>query len=128
MPTRAENGPATEKTRTKLITKAKSSPIQSANQHGTGYSISEEPEEECEDANSNPRCPYITEIHQSQEDMRIVKTALVGEDLQGGLVKRVSDIEGKLKRRWTPKDWGALLTGVAALILALVAYWNSLPH
>ncbi len=60
--------------------------------------------------------------------MRIVKTALVGEDLQGGLVKRVSDIESKLKRRWSPKDWGALLTGISALLLALAAYWNSLPH
>ncbi len=79
---------------------------------------------ECKDGD----CPYEARIDQSAEDIKIIKNALVGPDLQSGLVKRVTDIENRLKHRWAPKDWGALLTGIAAIIMAAAAYWNSLPH
>jgi hypothetical protein len=55
-----------------------------------------------------------------------MKRALVGDDLQGGLVKRMTDVEAQLKevkaavkRRWNLKDTGTLLLGVAALLTAL---------
>ncbi|MDD4979570.1 MAG: hypothetical protein PHI29_13170 [Gallionella sp.] len=55
-----------------------------------------------------------------------MKRALVGDDLQGGLVKRMTDVEAEIKevkaavkRRWNFKDTGTLLLGVAALITAI---------
>ncbi len=89
----------------------------------------EEEEEEkdvCPDADSNPRCPYVVQMKQSTTDIAIIKTALVGDDFQGGLIKRVGDIESNLKKRWTAKDWGSFFVGLGALITALAAYLNSL--
>ena len=83
-------------------------------------------EEECPDADSNPRCPYVVQMKQSTTDIAIIKTALVGDDFQGGLIKRVGDIESNLKKRWTAKDWGSFFVGLGALITALAAYLNSL--
>jgi hypothetical protein len=84
----------------------------------------------CAVANSNPHCPYIMMIKEARaaaaenkEDMQVLKTALVGTDLQGGIVKRLLTIEERLKHRWSLKDWGALFLGVAALITALAAWW-----
>jgi hypothetical protein len=76
------------------------------------------------------------EIKQQKEDIVIIKNALVGADLQSGLVKRMSDVENVLKnlpkapatkKRWSPKEYGALLAGIAAIITAAAAYLNSLP-
>ncbi len=58
---------------------------------------------------------------ENKEDMEVLKVALVGSDLQGGIVKRLSAIEDQLKHRWSLKDWGSLLLGIAALITALAA-------
>ena len=85
-------------------------------------------EEDCEDANSNPKCPYVVQMKKQEEDIAIIRTALVGIDLQGGLVKRVFDMENRMKRRWSAKDWGTLLMGIAALLTALAAYLNSFVH
>jgi hypothetical protein len=79
---------------------------------------------ECKDCD----CPYGAKIEQQNDDIRIIKNALVGPDLQSGLVKRVTDMESRLKNRWTPKDWGALCVGIAALVTAAITYWNSIPH
>jgi hypothetical protein len=54
-------------------------------------------DEICENANKNPVCPYVTDIRASKEDRLLIKRALVGDDLQGGLVKRMSDVESELK-------------------------------
>ncbi len=85
-----------------------------------------ENEEICENANKNPVCPYVTDIRASREDRALMKRALVGDDLQGGLVKRMTDVEAEIKevkaavkRRWNFKDTGTLLLGVAALITAI---------
>jgi len=92
----------------------------------------------CEHADSNPKCPYVVQMKQQKEDIEIIKNALVGDDMQSGIVKRVSDIENALKvqkaettnkkRAWSPKEWGTLLAGIAALLTALAAYLNSIPH
>ena len=60
---------------------------------------------------------------ENKEDMQVLKTALVGTDLQGGIVKRLLTIEERLKHRWCLKDYGTLLLGVAALVTALAAMW-----
>ncbi len=87
----------------------------------------------CENANKNPVCPYVTDIRASKEDRALMKRALVGDDLQGGLVKRMTDVESGLKelkaavksKKLALKDWGAFLLGLAALITAAASMW---PH
>jgi hypothetical protein len=54
-------------------------------------------EPECEDAYVNPKCPYVTQINQHGSDVSQIKTALVGEDLQGGLVAKVQRLETFMK-------------------------------
>jgi hypothetical protein len=87
-------------------------------------------DEICSSANKNPICPYVTDIRASKEDRILMKRALVGDDLQGGLVKRMTDVEAELKevkaavkRRWNLKDSGTVLLGIAALVTALWALW-----
>ncbi len=89
-----------------------------------------EDEEICSKANKNPICPYVTDIRASKEDRALMKRALVGDDLQGGLVKRMTDVEAELKevkaavkRRWNLKDTGTVLLGIAAFITAIWALW-----
>jgi hypothetical protein len=69
--------------------------------------------EECEDAYENPKCPYVTVINRTNEsiaqtktevsvvcsnvtdlqsDMVLIKKALLGDDLQGGMISRVSQL------------------------------------
>ncbi len=45
--------------------------------------------EECQDSYQNPKCPYVTMINQHSSDIHQIKSALVGDDLQGGLVADV---------------------------------------
>ena len=47
----------------------------------------------CPDANKNPVCPYITAIHQNTSQVNRIEKALVGEDLQSGLVAKVHQLE-----------------------------------
>jgi len=54
-------------------------------------------EEDCENAYFNPKCPYVTQINQHSSDVTQIKTALVGEDLQGGLVAKVQQLETFMK-------------------------------
>ncbi len=49
--------------------------------------------EVCPDANKNPVCPYITAIHQNTSQVNRIENALVGEDLQSGLVAKVHQLE-----------------------------------
>ena len=86
---------------------------------------------ECENARKNPVCPYITTIKQSACDINDIKIALIGKDFQGGIVKKVGDIEGKvnnaLNRRWGPKDYASAAVALAALITALTAIMQGIP-
>ena len=45
--------------------------------------------EDCPDAYFNPKCPYVTVINQHSADLKQVKCALVGADMQDGLVADV---------------------------------------
>ena len=53
----------------------------------------EKEEEVCPDANKNPTCPYITAIHTNTEQVNRIEKALVGEDMQSGLVAKVHQLE-----------------------------------
>lgn len=60
-------------------------------------------DEECAEAYSNPNCPYVTQINSNAQnifamcrDIKEIKqrvgkieTALIGDDMQGGLIKSV---------------------------------------
>ena len=55
--------------------------------------------DECEDAYVNPRCPYVTVINQStvqiqdlQENVATIKKALIGDDMQGGLINKMNQL------------------------------------
>lgn len=53
--------------------------------------------EDCPDAYANPKCPYVTQINQHGADVHQIKTALVGVDMQGGLVAKVQKLETFMK-------------------------------
>jgi len=50
-------------------------------------------EEECPSAYTNPLCPYVTVINRNTNDIKIMKKALVGDDMQGGIVAKVRTCE-----------------------------------
>ena len=54
-------------------------------------------EEECESAYINPKCPYVTMINQHSTDIHQIKNALVGDDLQSGLVAKLQRLETFMK-------------------------------
>ena len=47
----------------------------------------------CKKAFKNPVCPYLTQINQQSTDITQIKKALIGDDLQGGLVEQVSKLK-----------------------------------
>jgi len=108
----------------------------------------------CENADKNPLCPYLTQINQINDhitstsaavaasvsatntamlrinqqgdDISAIKKALIGGDMSkvGGIVKRLDDIEDKLKSRLTGRDkaviYGALITAAVAVLVELI--------
>ena len=71
-------------------------------------------DEFCENATKNPTCPYVTMIHRQDADIKQIKRALVGDNLQGGLVAEVQ----KFKLLWKATIFIlsvtiTILTGVA---------------
>jgi hypothetical protein len=83
-------------------------------------------EEECRNARKNPRCPYLLTINKTATDITSVKKALLGdlETKEPGLIEQVRDIRQALRRKWTAKDYGTALLGIAALITALAAIFR----
>ena len=77
-------------------------------------------EKECENAYSNPNCPYISVINQSVDnikqntsDIKVIKDALVGEDLRGGIVKDVAEL----------KSWmGTIKPVILSVLSAVITY------
>ncbi len=74
--------------------------------------------DDCEDAYVNPKCPYVTQINQHGGDLKQIKTALVGEDLQGGLVAKVQRLETFMKV--TTFISGAAVVAVIGLLLKII--------
>jgi len=79
--------------------------------------------EECQKSTQNPACPFIKEIRQHGEDLRQIKSVLMGDmdKKQPGIMEKIRDIDEKLKRRISLRDVGALLVGIAALVTAIIA-------
>lgn len=85
---------------------------------------------ECEDADSNPRCPYLAVINECQESIGRIEKALIGEDLQGGLVAKVKDIDQKLavQESWHHFAQPIVTAVSASLITALIIFLFSHVH
>lgn len=61
--------------------------------------------EECEEAETNPRCPYITQINNSTIDLQAVKKALLGEDgtgMKSGIVYEITRLK---QSNYTQQSW-----------------------
>jgi len=50
-------------------------------------------EDECNDAYSNPKCPYVSVIKQQGKDIDVILKALIGDDMQGGLIAKINKLE-----------------------------------
>jgi hypothetical protein len=74
----------------------------------------------CDSADENPGCPYLSEIHQQGKDIMAIKNALIGEDMQGGMVAEIQ----KFKILWKVTIFisGVSITGFITLVLKLVLH------
>jgi hypothetical protein len=71
----------------------------------------------CPDANKNPTCPYITAIHANTAQVNRIEKALVGEDMQSGLVAKVHRLE--VTQKILVALGSASLAGLVALAIFL---------
>ena len=104
-------------------------------------------EEPCENAETNPICPYITQINNITNqisttnsalsaatsatntamirldsygnELREIKKALIGEDLTGGIVKKIADLEASLKTAASWANFGKPI--ILGVIMAVIA-------
>jgi len=69
----------------------------------------------CKDADKNPDCPYLEQIRQQGEDIKTIKRAIIGDDMQGGIVAEIQ----KFKILWKITIFLAATstTGLIALVL-----------
>ncbi len=74
-------------------------------------------EEICPDANKNPTCPYIADIHANTAKVSRIEKALVGDDLQSGLVAKVHQLE--VTQKILVALGSASLAGLVALAIFL---------
>lgn len=74
--------------------------------------------DECEDADKNPNCPYISQINQQGKDIREIKLALIGENMQGGIVAEIQ----KFKMLWKVTIFiaGVSATGLIGLLIKFI--------
>jgi len=75
-------------------------------------------DEVCPDANKNPTCPYITAIHINTTQVNRIENALVGEDLQSGLVAKVHQLE--VTQKILIALGSASLVGLISLAIILI--------
>lgn len=61
---------------------------------------------ECQEAYSNPSCPYVTMINIHTNELTQVKDALIGKDLQSGLVAEIQRLKIFMKT-------AVFITGIA---------------
>lgn len=55
-----------------------------------------------------------------KEELKTIKTALIGEDMQGGIVKKLGDLESGVRTRRTMMEW--IKPIVIALVTTAVTY------
>jgi hypothetical protein len=67
----------------------------------------------CTFAGKNPTCPYVSQIKQQGEDIRMIKKALIGEDMQSGLVKKVNSMQS---------SWRALQPYLLIIVTAFATW------
>ena len=78
----------------------------------------EKEEELCPDANKNPTCPYVTAIHTNTAQVSRIEKALVGEDLQSGLVAKVHQLE--VTQKILVALGSATLAGLVTVVIMLI--------
>lgn len=73
---------------------------------------------ECEEADNNPSCPYLSQINQQASDIKAIRRALIGDDMQSGIVAEIQ----KFKILWKITIFiaGATAAGFISLILKLI--------
>jgi hypothetical protein len=78
--------------------------------------------EVCGDADSNPACPYVTQINQSLSDIREIKQALVGVDMQSGIVGSLKSLKASqdTQRSWNNVVKPITISVIAAIIVAVI--------
>ena len=109
--------------------------------------MSEKRKRKCEKANSNPSCPYLTQINQINDhitstsaavaavasatntammrinqqgdDLEKIKKALIGDDMQSGIVKKLADLEGSIKTAASWANFGKPI--ILGIIMAVIA-------
>lgn len=60
----------------------------------------------CRFAKQNPQCPYVTVIQDCNIKIDRIDKALVGEDMQSGLVGAVKNLESTInKQKAVEKSW-----------------------
>ena len=70
---------------------------------------------DCEDADKNPICPYLNDIHNQGRDISLIKNALIGENMQGGIVSEIQ----KFKILWRVTTFIAGASTTALIVIAL---------
>lgn len=74
--------------------------------------------ESCDNADKNPVCPYLSNITQQGKDIKLIKKALMGDDMQGGIVAEIQ----KFKMLWKILIFvsGVTITSLVALAVKLL--------
>ena len=85
---------------------------------GINQEKTQDSEDVCSDADKNPVCPYITAIHQNTAQVNRIEKALVGEDLQSGLVAKVHQLE--VTQKILIALGSASLVGLISLAIILI--------
>jgi hypothetical protein len=64
------------------------------------------------------------EITRINEDVTVIKNALIGKDLRGGIVKDLQDMKGRIRGSLSGREKSAiivaLVTSISAIIVALI--------
>jgi hypothetical protein len=88
---------------------------------------SDEQDRYCEDANSNPRCPYVTQINLHTTDLHSIKTALLGDDgtgMRGGIVFEITQLktQDRIGSSWTSTLKPVAIAVASSAITAAITY------
>jgi hypothetical protein len=81
-----------------------------------------EEKEDCENAFKNPSCPYLSEIKQCSNDIKEIKEALLGKDLQNpGLIAEFVKLKSWINGL-SPILKGILITLIGFIIEQIIVH------